>query len=167
MTERNIFNRRYTDYTPISTQVWLVNGDGVTTNPARTQSFTAGSNLVQGQAVYVSGVYAVPASAASGVAPEQYQVVGITTAAATALDPVEVNLDDIAVVGAANITAETVLVPGQYYYLSKYEGQITRYATASGVVSASGGYVASVNMGLALSTTELSLEIQPPSTLYS
>jgi len=167
MTERAIFNRKYTSYTPSLTQVWILNGDAVTTSVASTQTFTAVTNLIQGEAVYVSGVYALPASAASGVSPEQYQVIGITSEAATALDSVDVNLDDTVVVSDANITADTQLVPGQFYYLSQYDGQITRYSTASGVVTASGGYAALVNLGLALSTTELSLEIQPPVSLLS
>ena len=84
MTERAIFNRKYTDFTPGGTQVWLVNGAGVTTSAASTQDFTAGANLIQGEVVYVSGVYALPASAASGVSSDQYQAIGITAAAASA-----------------------------------------------------------------------------------
>ena len=167
MTERAIFNRKYTDFTPGGTQVWLVNGAGVTTSAASTQEFTAGANLIQGEVVYVSGVYALPASAASGVASEQYQAIGITAAAATASSTVAVNLDDIAVVNDANITAESVLVPGSFYYLSKSQGQITRFSTASGTVSQASGYAALVNLGLALSTTELHVEIQPPVDLFS
>lgn len=167
MTERAIFNRKYTSYTPALTQVWILNGDAVTTSVASTQTFTAAVNLIQGEVVYVSGVYALPASAASGVSPEQYQVIGVTSEAATALDSVDVNLDDTVVVSDANITSDTQLVPGQFYYLSQYDGQVTRYSTASGVVTASGGYAALVNLGLALSTTELSLEIQPPVSLLS
>ena len=167
MTERAIFNRKYTDFTPGGTQVWLVNGAGVTTSAASSQEFTAGANLIQGEVVYVSGVYALPASAASGVASEQYQAIGITAAAATASSTVAVNLDDIAVVSDANITAESVLVPGSFYYLSKSQGQITRFSTASGTVSQASGYAALVNLGLALSTTELHVEIQPPVDLFS
>lgn len=164
--DRAIFNRRYTDFTPGNTQVWLVNGAGVTTTPSSTQNFTAGSNLIQGQVVYVSGTYVLPASAASGVAPEVYNAIGITAASAGVSSGVAVNLDDIAVVSSANITGETALVPGQYYFLSKYSGQLTRYSTASGTVTASGGYAASVTVGLALSTSEIQIEIQPPSLLY-
>ena len=130
MTTRAIFNRQYTSYTPGAQQVWLANGTGVTTSAAQTQDFTAGSTLIQGQPVYVSGTYVLPASAASGVASEQYNVIGITAEAATTGNPVAVNLDDVAVVSAANITADSTLVPGQYYYLSQYTGEITRYSTA-------------------------------------
>lgn len=165
--DRAIFNRRYTDFTPGNTQVWLVNGAGVTTTPSSTQEFTAGSNLIQGQVVYVSGTYVLPASAASGVAPEVYNAIGITAASAGVSSGVAVNLDDIAIVSSANITGETALVPGQYYFLSKYSGQLTRYSTASGTVTASGGYAASVTVGLALSASELQVEIGSPSILYS
>lgn len=162
MTERAIFNRKYTSYTPGGQQVWLANGTGVTTGAAQTQDFTAGSTLIQGQPVYVSGTYVLPASAASGVASEQYNVIGITAEAATAGNPVAVNLDDVAVISAANITAENSLVPGSYYYLSQYTGEITRYSTVSGTLTAADGYAASTSVGQALSTTELSVEIEVP-----
>lgn len=167
MTDRAIFNRRYTDFTPGSQQVWLINGAGVTTSAAQTQQFTAGATLIQGQPVYVSGTYVLPASAASGVAPERFNVIGITAAAAATGSGVAVNVDDIAVISDANISAESTLVPGQYYYLSKYTGEITRYSTASGTVTAASGYAALVNLGVALSTTELHVEIEAPVDLYS
>ena len=167
MTERAIFNRKYTSFTPGSQQVWLVNGAGVTTSAAQTQDFTAGSTLIQGQPVYVSGTYVLPASAASGVAATNYTVVGITAEAATTGNPVAVSLDDVAVVSAVNITADSTLVPGQYYYLSQYTGEITRYSTASGTVTMASGYAALVNLGIALSTTELHVEIEAPVDLYS
>lgn len=166
MTTRGIFNRQYTDFTPAGQQVWLVNGAGVTTSPASTQSFTAGANLIQGEVVYVSGVYALPASAASGVASERYNVIGITSEAASSSAAVNVILDDTAIIGAANLTAETELVPGRYYYLSKFDGQLTSYSTASGVITAASGYAALVNIGQALSNTELQVEIEPPVVLY-
>lgn len=165
--DRAIFNRRYTDFTPGTTQVWLANGAGVTTDLSSTQEFTAGDNLDQGTVVYVSGTYVLPASAASGVAAEQYNAIGITAASAGVTSGVAVNLDDIAVVSSANLTGETSLTPGQYYYLSKYTGQLTRFSTASGTVTAASGYAALVNLGLALSSTELHLEIQPPVDLFS
>jgi len=167
MTTRAIFNRQYTDYTAANQQVWLVNGAGVTTSAARTQDFTAGTTLIQGQPVYVSGVYVFPASAASGVASEQFNVIGITTEPATTGTSVAVNFDDIAVVSPVNITAESALVPGQYYYLSQYTGEITRYSTASGLVTAASGYAAQVGVGIALSTSELHVEIEAPVDLYS
>lgn len=166
MTTRAIFNRQYTDYTPGGQQVWLVNGAGVTTSASRTQSFTAGATLVQGQAVYVSGTYVLPASAASGVASDRYNVIGITAEAAASSASVSVVLDDTAVISAANLTGETQLVPGDYYYLSKYDGQLTRYSTASGLVTAASGYAALVAVGQALSASELQVEIEPPVVLY-
>jgi hypothetical protein len=167
LTDRAIFNRKYTDFAPGGTQVLLVNGAGVTTTLPTTQQFTAGSNLIQGQVVYVSGTYVLPASAASGVSPDVYNAIGITATSASALSNVAVNLDDIAVITSANLVDETAMVPGQYYYLSKYSGKLTRFSTASGTITASGGYAAVVNLGLALSTTELGVEIEQPVIIYS
>jgi hypothetical protein len=166
MTTRAIFNRQYTDYTPAGQQVWLVNGAGVTTSAAQTQNFTAAATLIQGQVVYVSGTYVLPASAASGVTPAQYNAIGITTQAAATSATVAVTLDDTAVVSSANLTGDTQLVPGEYYYLSKFTGQLTRYSTASGLVTLASGYAALVNIGQALSTSELQVEIEPPVVLY-
>jgi hypothetical protein len=166
VTDKAIFNRRYTSFTPGGQQVWLVNGAGVTTSASSTQSFTAGSALIQGDVVYVSGTYVLPASAASGVAAAQYNALGITAESAVSGSGVSVVLDSNAVVSSANIVGETALTPGQYYYLAKYPGKLTQYATASGTVTASGGYSALVNLGLALSTTEIQLEIEPPVALY-
>lgn len=166
MTDRAIFNRKYSDYTAASQQVWLVNGAGVTTTAATTVEYTAASNLIQGEVVYVSGTYAVPASAASGVAATVYTPIGLTTAAANATETVTVSLDDTVVVSAANITAGTQLVPGQYYFLSQYPGQLTSYANASGLVTAASGYAALVTVGQALSPSELQIEIAPPVILY-
>jgi hypothetical protein len=75
-------------------------------------------------------------------------------------------LDDIAVVSAANLTGAVSLVPGQYYYLSKYAGQLTPFSSASGTVSNADGYAVQVQMGLALSSTELQVEIESPITLF-
>ena len=168
MTNRAIFNRSYTEFTPGTTPVWLVNGGSITSSPPSSFfDFTAGADLIQGEVVYVSGVFALPATAAAGATQEETQAVGITTAAATAGSTVPVNLDDVVQISAANITAETNLVPGQYYYLSKFSGQLTRYTTASGSITAPDGYSALVNLGLALSPNQLSLEIQPPAEIFS
>lgn len=166
MTNRAIFNRQYTDFTPGGQQVWLVNGAGVTTTAQQTQNFTAGANLIQGQVVYVSGTYVLPANAASGTPPTNYAAIGITAASAGVTSGVAVNLDGIAVVSDVNITADSALIPGQFYYLSKYSGELTRYQTASGTVTASGGYAAMVNIGQALSASELQVEIEPPVLVY-
>ena len=77
MTTRTIFNRKYESYTPAGTEVYLINGAGVTTTAITTQLLTAGQTLVQGDVVYVSGVYALLASAASGVDATQYNPIGI------------------------------------------------------------------------------------------
>ena len=169
MADRAIFNRKYTSFTPAGTQVWLVNGAGVTTTFPSTQTFTAGENLIQGQVVYVSGTSVFSATALSGVPAARCEAIGITSASAGVSSGVAVILDDVAVLGSANITAESTLVPGEYYYLSKYSGQVTRYSTASGVISASGTnqYQALVGIGTALSTTELEVEIDVPVIIYS
>lgn len=166
MTSRSIFNRKYTDYNPAGEQVWLVNGAGVVTTPITTQSFTAGSSLIQGDVVYVSGIYVLPASAASGVDSSNYNVIGITVESASGLSPVTVTLDDVATLSPSNLVDDTQLIPGEYYYLSKYSGRLTRFNTASGSVTAANGYGVLVTVGQALSPSELQLEIESPVTLY-
>lgn len=169
MADRAIFNRKYTSFTPGGTQVWLINGAGVTTTFPTTQTFTAGQNLTQGQVVYVSGTSVFPATALSGVPSARYEAIGITAASAGTSSGVAVILDDVAVLSSANITAESALIPGEYYYLSKYSGQVTRYSTASGVISASGTnqYQVLAGIGTALSTTELEVEIDTPVIIYN
>ena len=162
MTTRAIFNRKYESYTPGGTEVYLLNGAGVTTNAITTQLLTAGTTLVQGDVVYVSGVYALLASAASGVDATRYNPIGITATSASPASGVEVILDDVATVSAVNLIGEVQMIPGQYYYLSKYAGKITRFSTASGLVTSASGYAALVNLGQALSPSELEVEIEPP-----
>jgi hypothetical protein len=164
MTDRAAFNRRYTSFTPGTTQVWLVNGAGVTTSPATTLSFTAGENLIQGQVVYVSGTYVLSSSAASGVRPEVWTAAGITAEAASASSAVNVILDDVALVSSGNLIHETSLTPGQYYYVSNITGKLTSVTAPSGI-TASGGYGAATVVGLALSPSELHVEIGSPVTL--
>jgi hypothetical protein len=166
MTTRAIFNRKYESFTPGSTEVWLVNGAGVATTPATSQNFTAGATLIQGDVVYVSGSFALPASAASGVSTSKYTAIGIAAAAATTSSTVGVNVDGVTVLSSANLVGETQLTAGQYYYLSKYDGKLTKYATGSGLVTAASGYAALVYLGQALSPTELQIEIEPPVVLY-
>lgn len=164
MTDRALFNRRYTSYTPGTTQVWLVNGAGVTTSPATTLTFSAGDNLVQGEVVYVSGTYVLPASAASGVNPALWNPIGITAEAAVAAADVDVILDDIAIVSSGNIVHQTALTPGQYYYLANIPGKLTASTAPSGITT-SGLYGAMTPVGLALSASELHVEIGSPVTL--
>jgi len=161
MANRSIFNRRYTSYTPGSTQVWLVNGQGVTTSPITTLDFTAGETLVQGEVVYVSGAVVLGANAASGVAPELYNPIGITNAAAAATETVGVVLDNNATISSSNLIHESAMTPGQYYYLAREKGKLVSADAPSGITM-SGGYAAVVPLGLALSTSELQVEIQGP-----
>lgn len=168
MTDRAIFNRKYTSFNSGGTTVWLVNGAGVTTDPTSTVSFTAGEALSQGSFVRVSGTYVVKATALSGLAPANYAVIGATTEAATQGGTVSVSTDGVVVLTSANITASGVLVPGTQYYLSKYSGQIVPYSSSSGLVSNSGTnqYQAFVPVGQAVSLTEFNIEIQPEIVLY-
>lgn len=166
MTTRAIFNRQYTDYTPGNQQVWLVNGAGVTTTPISTQTYTAGESLSQGDTVYLSGAFVFAANAASGVNSSQYTVVGITTTSASVSSSVTVALDETVILTSANLAVDTQLIPGEYYYLSKYPGKLIRYNTASGLITASGGYAALASVGQALSASELQIEIEPAVVLY-
>jgi len=164
MTNRAIFNRKYSSFTSASTEVWLVNGAGVTTSPTTTVSFTAGQDLIQGTPVYVSGVYVFEASAASGVVPELFIAIGITAEAASTSASIDVVLDDVAVISSGNLIHESSMVPGTYYYLSNLSGKLTSSSAPSGI-TVSGGYAASAPMGLALSASELNIEICSPITL--
>lgn len=168
MTERAIFNRKYTSFNSGGTEVWLVNGAGVTTDPTSTVSVTAGEALIQGDFVRISGAYVVKATALSGLTPDNYAVVGATTEAAAQGAAVSVSTDGVVVLGSSNITASGSLVPGTQYYLSKYSGQVVTYDSASGLVTNSGTnqYQALVPMGQALSASEFSIEIQPEIVLY-
>jgi hypothetical protein len=164
MSDRSIFNRTYTEFNAGGTVVYLVNGSSVQTSLSRTQSFTAGETLAAGDAVYVSGTLAYKASALSGVADFNYGVVGLTANGGSTGSGVAVVIDDIVSVSSSNITAESQLIPGSEYFLSKYYGQITRYTTGSGSVTNSGvnQYQALISVGKALTTTELEVEIQSP-----
>ena len=51
---------------------------------------------------------------------------------------VVVNLDGVISLTDVNITADTALIPGEYYYLSKFEGEVVRFTTTSGTVTGSG-----------------------------
>lgn len=169
MTNRSIFNRNYSSYQSDGTTVFLANGQGVVTNPAPEASLTAGATLIAGMCVAASGNFVVPATALSGATTAQFSPIGFASASATTGQSVLVNLDGVVTVSDVNITAESSLVPGQYYYLSKYPGEIVRYSTASGIISGSGSnsYAASSPVGLALTSNQLSIEISPPVLLYT
>ena len=169
MANRNIFARSYQSFSSGGAEVWVLDGEGVSLSLPESQTYTAGETLIQGDFVYVSGAQVFKATAISGVGSFNYGVIGATTEATSAGSNVAVSTDGIVSLGNANITADVSLVPGEYYYLSKYDGQITRYSTASGLVSASGTdqYQVSVPVGYAVSNSELDVEIQPPVILYS
>jgi hypothetical protein len=169
VANRNVFARSFQSVNSGGTDVWVLDGEGVSLSLPESQSYTAGETLIQGDFVYVSGTSVFKASALSGVAAFNYGVIGATTVAAPAGSGISVSTDGIVSIGNENVTADVSLVPGEFYYLSKYSGQITRYATASGLVSASGTneYQVSVPVGFAVSNSELNVEIQPPVILYS
>lgn len=169
MANRNVFARSFQSVNSGGTDVWVLDGEGVSLSLPESQSYTAGETLIQGDFVYVSGTSVFKASALSGVAAFNYGVIGATTVAAPAGSGISVSTDGIVSIGNENVTANVSLVPGEFYYLSKYSGQITRYATASGLVSASGTneYQVSVPVGFSVSNSELNVEIQPPVILYS
>lgn len=168
MTNRSAFNRTYTSFQSDGTEVYLVNGTGAGAGSPSTGSkaFTAGQDLIQGAAVYVSGIYVFNANAASGIAQFNYNPIGLTSESAVTNAQVTVILDDLASVTSANLYAETALEPGEYYFLAREPGKLTKYSTASGTVGATDGYGALVNLGTAVSTTELSIELQPIVELY-
>jgi hypothetical protein len=169
VANRNVFARSFQSVNSGGTDVWVLDGEGVSLSLPESQSYTAGETLIQSDFVYVSGTSVFKASALSGVAAFNYGVIGATTVAAPAGSGISVSTDGIVSIGNENVTADVSLVPGEFYYLSKYSGQITRYATASGLVSASGTneYQVSVPVGFAVSNSELNVEIQPPVILYS
>lgn len=163
MADRALFNRRYTSFSSGGTNVWLVNGAGVSAaSPVTTVSLTASEDLIQGEVVFVSGTWAVPATAFSGASNAEYQAIGLTSAAAFQNAAVSIVLDNIASVSDANITGETALTPGELYYLSRYKGEVTSFSNASGTLSAANGYGAMVVLGTAVSTSDLELEIDSP-----
>jgi hypothetical protein len=169
VSNRSIFNRNYTSYQSDGTTVFLANGRGVVTNPAPEITLVAGAALVAGACVAASGNYVIPATALSGSPTYAFSPIGFAQSSATVGNPVVINLDGVVNLTGANITAESSLVPGQYYYLSKFNGQVVRYSTASGIISGSGSnaYAASSPVGVALNGNQLSIEIAPPVLLYT
>ena len=169
MTTRSIFNRRYTSFQSDGTQVFLVNGQGNVTSSTPETEIEAGVDMVAGTPVYPSGTVVVPAIAASGVDTQQISVVGFVTSNVTAGSQARVTTDGVIDLTAVNITAENSLSAGQYYYLSKYRGEVVKFETASGTITGSGidAYSASVPLGLAINTTQLSIELNAPILLYA
>jgi hypothetical protein len=164
MPTRSIFN-----FQSDGTTVYLANGQGNVTGSVPIVSLTAGDNFAAGTPLYASGSVVVPAIAASGVDTNQIQVLGFSTEAGVDGSTVQVALDGVIDLTAGNITAESSLTAGQYYYLSKFRGEIVKFETASGQISGSGtdAYSASVPVGLAINTTQLSIELNSPVLLYA
>jgi len=169
MTTRSIFNRRYSSFQSDGTTVYVVNGAGNATGNTPTVELIAGSDFPAGTPLYASGSVVVPACAASGIDTQQISVVGFSAAAGVDGSAVPVAVDGVADLSAINITAETALAAGQYYYLSKFRGEVVKFDTASGQISGSGtdAYSASVPLGLAINNNQLSIELNAPILLYA
>jgi len=160
VSNRSIFNRRYTSYDPAGTQVWLVNGAGISSQLNPTFDFELGEDLDSGSVVYVSGSVIFAASAASGTIADAAYAVGITTVSGNAGATVPVVTDEVATVDSQNITHQSTLTPGRYYYSSNIPGQVT--LTEPSGISFSGGFQASTLVGMALTQSDIHLEIDGP-----
>ena len=68
--------------------------------------------------------------------------------------------DEIATVDSQNITHQSTLTPGRYYYLSNVAGQVTAIPPSG--ISISGGFQASTLVGMALTQSDIHLEIDGP-----
>ena len=82
-------------------------------------------------------------------------------AAAAEAETVGVILDSNATISSSNLIHESAMTPGQYYYLAREKGKLVSADAPSGITMA-GGYAAVAPLGLALSTSELQVEIQGP-----
>ena len=160
MTNRSIFNRRYTSYSPAGVEVYLLNGAGISSQLNPTFDFELGEDLDSGSVVYVSGTVIYAASAASGVSADLAYAVGITTVSGNAGATVPVVTDEVATVDSQNITHQSTLTPGSYYYLSNIAGQVTAIPPSG--ISVSGGFQASTLVGMALTQSDIHLEIDGP-----
>ena len=160
MTNRPIFNRRYTSYSPAGVEVYLLNGAGISSQLNPTFDFELGEDLDSGSVVYVSGAVIYAASAASGVSADLAYAVGITTVSGNTGATVPVVTDEIATVDSQNITHQSTLTPGRYYYLSNVAGQVTAIPPSG--ITLSGGYQASTLVGMALTQSDIHLEIDGP-----
>jgi hypothetical protein len=160
VTNRSIFNRRYTSYSPAGVEVYLLNGAGISSQLNPTFDFELGEDLDSGSVVYVSGAVIYAASAASGVSADLAYAVGITTVSGNTGATVPVVTDEIATVDSQNITHQSTLTPGRYYYLSNVAGQVTAIPPSG--ITLSGGYQASTLVGMALTQSDIHLEIDGP-----
>ena len=100
------------------------------------------------------------ASAASGTISDAAYAVGITTVSGNAGATVPVVTDEIATVDSQNITHQSTLTPGRYYYLSTVPGQVTLIEPSG--ITVSGGFQASTLVGMALTQSDIHLEIDGP-----
>ena len=120
--------------------------------------------------VFVSGVEVFKASALSGLAPFNYQAIGVVenTTEISGGSVCNIVLDGETIISGTAIVDSSSLVAGETYYLSKYSGKITRYSTASGFVTNSGTdqHQALVVLGKATTSQHLEVEIQPPIILF-
>lgn len=134
------------------------------------RTFIAGETLNRGEVVYVSGVNVFKASALSGLAPFNYQAIGVVenTTEISGGSVCNIVLDGETIISGTAIVDSSSLVAGETYYLSKYSGKITRYSTASGFVTNSGTdqHQALVVLGKATTSQHLEVEIQPPIILF-
>ena len=167
MADRTQFNRSYTAYDQFGTTVYLVNGGLKASasgfNPVI--DLPAGEDLLAGDAVYVDSTATIyKATAASGQAPQYANVIGFVEADTASGDRANVDIDGIATINSNNVAGEAAMTPGKYYFLSKYSGQITRNNTPSGTIDAA-GYMASAPLGVAVTSTALTIEISIPTFL--
>ena len=87
--------------------------------------------------------------------------IGVTAESASTASTVSVILDDIAIIGSGNLAHQSALTPGQYYYVANVPGKLTAASAPSGITT-SGLYGALSPVGLALSPSELHVEIGSP-----
>lgn len=169
MSERQIFNRRYQPFQSDGTTVYLTTGVSQVTSPGTSIDVEAGETLIPGTAVFAFGTPAqiFKATAISGVTLEHASVVGFTQAGATVGGDVGLTTTGIVAIPGENVVGETQLTTGDAYFLSKFDGQITKYSTTSGLIQTSEMYQAVAPVGVALSPTELSVNISNVTLLTS
>ena len=166
MTDRTIFNRTYTAFTPQGDTVYLVNG-GLKASASGFNpqiDIIAGEDMAQGTPVYVSGARVFAASASNASQNFEANVIGFTDDNATIDAPVTIDVDGIITIPASQITGEADLTPGKYYYLSEYKGEIASNANPSGTIGRP-DYKVSAPLGVAITTTSLTIEIGTPTFL--
>ena len=166
MGDRTIFNRTYTAFTPDNTTTYLLTGGLRATASGFTPQIDiiAGENMAQGTPVYVSGTKCFPAWAGSSAQNFEVSVIGFTDEVATINAPVTVDVDGIVTIPGSQVSGEDDLTPGRPYFLSEYRGEVTQQASASGTITQP-DYRASAAVGVAITTTSLTIEIGTPTFL--